>query len=101
MSREGFARVVLDVYFDGPDDMFWKLYNARKSFRYAGEFAVGPPWVEKQGTPLYVIEYKPDPSREFYIVRGQRRLKVKSMRLSFSYTPHGKGGTLLVSAALG
>lgn len=98
MSSREFARVVSDVYFDGPEDMFWRLYNARKSFRYAGEFAVRPPGWKKRERPLYAIEYKPGALRESYVIEDN--LAYKSMRFAFSYTPHGEGGTLLVSAAL-
>ncbi|RIH88685.1 hypothetical protein [Calidithermus roseus] len=98
MSSREFARVVSDVYFDGPEDMFWRLYNARKSFRYAGEFAVRPPGWKRRERPLYAIEYKPGALRESYVIEDN--LAYKFMRFAISYTPHGEGGTLLVSASM-
>ncbi|WP_147372937.1 hypothetical protein [Calidithermus terrae] len=101
MSRKGFIELIRRIYFDGPEDYFYALLNRGKPFEYRGEKSLSPnaEFFRSRGRPpLYVLRYEAHPSDEVFVIEDN--LAYKFMRFTFGYTPHGAGGTLLVSAAM-
>ncbi|WP_157202630.1 hypothetical protein [Calidithermus chliarophilus] len=102
MSRMEFAAAMAERYFSGPKDEFWKRY-ATGAFTYKGELWAAPPDPNdppevRNLPPNYVMSYRENGLVDAYVIEDN--VAYKSMRFAFSYTPHGEGGTLLVSAAL-
>ncbi|WP_147371561.1 hypothetical protein [Calidithermus roseus] len=102
MSSREFAAAIAERYFSGPKDEFWKRY-ATGAFTYRGELWATPPDPNdppevRSLPPNYVMSYRQNGSVDTYAIEDN--VAYKSMRLTFGYTPHGAGGTLLVSAAM-